>query len=185
MPNAAAATQPATKTMRQEQPIALKPGAFQGAEFARARFDAMMPSGIAFEEALKPSFWTNVVHLLSRNQLTNQPDRSGAFIDLGTEDHAFYAKLYVRAVGSNGLIVQCIGPSIDAKGRACPVDLATGLPWTGAQPVESDGFDIRWNLGKRGFDIIRKSDQQVIADGSNFKTREMALEWIEKTTKAV
>jgi hypothetical protein len=185
MSNVTTAAKPAEKPARAEKQHTAKPGSFRGAEFARVRIDHVMEAGVPFEEVFKPGYWTNVFNMLARNIATGQGDRAGAFIDCGTEDHAFYAKLYVRAVTATGLIVQCIGPTIHPKtGRAWPVDLSTGLPWTGGAPLESDMFDVKWNVGKRGFDIIRKSDNQVIADGGSFPTRELAAEWIRKTTKA-
>ena len=175
----------APKILRAEQPPTAKPGSFQSSEFARARFDHVMQAGVPFEACLTPGYWSNVFHILQRNVATNAPDRSGAFVDVGTQDHAFIAKLYVRAVTSGGLIVQCIGPGIEPKtGRACPIDLSTGLPWTGGAPLNSDQFEVKWNVGKRGFDIIRKSDLQIVADGGQFPTRELAAEWIAKTSKA-
>lgn len=181
-----AAVKTPEKKLRDEQILTLKPSAFKVADFARARFDAIMPSGLAFEEALKPSFWTNIVNLLKKNQLTSESDKTGAMIDLGTEDHAYYALLYVRAVLERGLIVQCIGPCSDPKtGKACPIDLGTGMPWIGHKPLKNDHFDLRWNVGKRGFDIVRADDLQIVADGASFPTREMAVQWIERTAKAV
>lgn len=166
-----------------EQSKILRPGNFQASEFARARFDAVMPADWEYEEALKPGFWANICHLLREKKVSGEPDRTGSLIDLSTEDHAFFATLYVRGVMQGGLIVQCIGPATHPKTcKACPVDLETGLPWTGRAPVRSDKFDLRWNTTKKGYDIVRLSDQQVVADGSNFKTREMALEWITKTS---
>ncbi len=168
-----------------KQPVMLKPGDFEESAYAFADCSARVPAGMPFEEVLRPGFWTNVVHLFQRNLAAGTPDRSGAIIHVRTEDHAYYAKLYVRAVLSRGLIVQCVGPLQDPKtGKACPVDLATGRPWSGPAPVKAEHFDIKWNVGKRGFDIIRKSDHQVVGDGSNFPIRELALEWIQKTTGA-
>lgn len=179
-----AAAKPDSNALR-TQPVTLKPGDFEESAYAYADCSARVPAGMPFEEVFRPGFWTNVVHLFQKNVAAGTPDRSGAIIHVRTEDHAYYAKLYVRAVLARGLIVQCVGPAIDQKtGRSCPVDLATGKPWTGSVPIKSDHFDIRWNVGKRGFDIIRKSDHQIVGDGSNFPTRELALEWIEKTTRA-
>lgn len=176
---------PIMSVKRTEMAKTLKPSRFQAAEYTRAMFDAVLPADLDFDEVLKPGYWSNVVHLLKRNPIANEPDRTGALIHIGTDDHAFYGLLYVRAVLERGLIVQCIGPCIDVKtGKACPADLSTGGPWKGRTPIESDQFDLKWNLGKRGFDIIRKSDLQVVADGGNFPTREAAVEWINKTAKA-
>jgi hypothetical protein len=184
MSNIATAVQPATKSLRQEQQHTAKPGSFQGSEYARASFDHVMQAGVPFEEVYKPGYWANISSKLARNLVVGQGDRTGAFIEVGTEDHAFYARLYVRAVLEAGLIVQCAGPQIDPKtGKSCPVDLSTGGAWGGGVELDSELFEVKWNVGKRGFDVIRKSDLQVVADGNNLKTRELAAEWIRKTSK--
>lgn len=181
----AASTAAPQKTLREVAPAMLKPGDFEESQYAFLDVSAKIPAGMPFEEVFRPTFWANVVHVFKKDIIANNPDRSGAIIHLRTEDHAFYAKLYVRAVLRNGLIVQCIGPSFDPKtGKACPVDLATGMPWGGMVDLDTDAFDLKWNSNRRGFDIIRKSDQQVVADGANFPTRELAVEWINKTARA-
>lgn len=183
------AAQPAApvtqKTMREQQPPTLKPSDFEESQYAFLDVSAKVPAGMPFEALLSPTYWTNVINIFKRDKIAGGADRAGAIIHVRTEDHAYYARLYVRAVLERGLIVQCIGPSLDHKtGKACPVDLATGLPWTGLTPIDVEGFELRWSAGKRGFDILRSSDQQVIADGSSFPTRERAIEWINKTARA-
>lgn len=172
------------KTLREEQPKVLRGSDLKVYGHGYERLTATIPAGWTLDDVLKPGFWTNVVHMFQKNQMTGGADRSGSIIELRTEDGAFYADLIVRAVLGRGLIVQCIGPSQDKTGKACPVDLSTGLPWAGGAALSSDQFDLKWNRDKRGFDIIRKADQQIVADGANFPTRELALEWISKTARA-
>jgi hypothetical protein len=74
----------------------------------------------------------------------------------------------VRAVGERGLIVQQIGET-------------TIL---GLKAVDSKAFTVRWNVGKRGFDIIRNSDSEIVGDASKFSTKEQAQSWINETTRA-
>lgn len=171
------------KTMREQQPPTLKPGDFEESQYAFLDVSAKVPAGMAFEEVFRPGFWGNVVHLFKRDVISGGNDRAGGIIHLRTEDHAYYAKLYVRAVLERGLIIQCIGPSINPEtGKACPIDLMTGLPWTGKQA--SDGhLEPKWNATKSGFDIVRKADLQIVADGAKFPTLEHANEWIEKTSR--
>lgn len=182
MSQAVVADQPKTRqSLRKEQPKLLRPSDLQELEFAYANMSARVPTGVTFEEVLKPGFWANVVKLFQKNTTSGQPDRSGAIIHVRTEDHAYYAQIYVRAVLERGLIVVCIGPSRDPKSNeACPIDLETGSAWTGRKDLNSKEFEAKWNVGKRGFDIIRTEDQQVVADGMNIKTREAALEMLNK-----
>lgn len=176
---------PKEKIHRQDKPWTIKPSEFKPSEYAYADFSATIPSDCPFEEVLKSGFWSNVLHLVRSNTTTNEPDKTGATIQIRTQDHSYYALLYIRATMANGVIVKCIGPTINFEtGELCPVDLQTGLPWEGRPEVRTDAFDIRWNVGKKGFDVVRRADQQVVADGKNLPVREMAEEWIEKATKA-
>ena len=167
------------QTLREAQAHKLKSSSFKVSEFARARFDAMLPADWDYEDALNPSFWSYIASTLGKNHYTNGQDLTGAFIDLATEDHAFYAHLYVRKIlKEGGLIVQCIGPSVDPHtGKAMPIDLATGGPWAGRK------FAIVWNADKRGFDVVRKADGEVVADGAQFHTAELAIAWAVAAAK--
>jgi hypothetical protein len=172
------------ETSLRDIPPTLKISELEEAEYAFAHMSARVPAGVDFAEVIKPGFWMNVVSTFKKNQMANSPDKAGATIAVRTEDHAYYALLYVRAVLEGGLIVQCIGPSYDKSGKPCPIDLQTGAPWGGEKPQVSEYFEMKWNKGKNGFDIVRKSDNQVIGDGAAFKTRESAMEFITKMTKA-
>lgn len=168
MAEPATATAPVKPTIpSREGPRSLAPKNFQSSEFAYARFSATLPAGWTLEDALRPEFWANVCHVLQSPPVTREPDKSGAIIELRAEDHSFYAELYVRAVKKRGLDVAVLREPV----------------YLGQQKVESDKFEIKWNVGKRGFDIIRKSDRETVADGGTIKTREAAQEWIDKTVK--
>ena len=127
-----------------------------------------LPVGWTLEDAFKPECWVQVCHLLQREAATNTPDRAGAIIRLRTYDHAFYAELYVRAVQERGLLVGVLREPVYFGPREVP---------------DTTKFEARWNVGKRGFDIIRKSDREIVADGTKIKTREMAQEWIDKSLR--
>lgn len=138
-----------------------------------ARVALTLPVGVAFDDLLRPEAWAQVAYRFHKNPNTNEPDRRGTIITVRTVDHAFYAELYVRGVGERDLTVECIGPA---------VNLQTGQPapkFFGPQGmVEAGRYDVRWNVGKRGFDVIRRSDREVVAGGEKFQTREAALQWI-------
>jgi hypothetical protein len=168
MSELAVATDPTKKIELAEPPHVLKETSLQSSEFAYARMSATLPVGWTLEDALKPEFWVRVVHKFQKTPVTGEPDKTGAIIELRTVDHAFYAQLYVRAVQEKGLIVQLIGEP----------------QYFGSVTVESNGFDIRWNVGKRGYDIIRKTDREIVGDGAKFPTKELANEWIAKTMRA-
>ena len=153
---------------QKESPRALKRTAFQSSEFAYANLSATLPVDWTVEDALKPEFWVHAADMLQKTPVTNEPDKAGAIIELRTVDHAFYARLYVRAAQERGLIVQLLGEPV----------------YFGLKSVESASFETRWNVGKRGYDVIRKSDREIVVDGSKIPTKEAAQDWIDKTLKA-
>ncbi len=99
----------------------------------------MIKAGWELEDVLKPEFWSFIAPNLQANPSASvMQDRIGTVIHVHTEDHAYYALLYVNALArnsqgqANALKVTCIGPCVDpATGRACAVDVNTGLPWKG------------------------------------------------------
>ena len=103
MSDVAVATTPSMP--QREQPYAIPMRDFKEAIYANARFSAYLPVGVKYEDALKPEFWAQVCHLLHKTPLTNEPDRAGAIIELRSQDHEFYAELYVKAVQERGLVV--------------------------------------------------------------------------------
>lgn len=135
--------------------------------YTYAEIDVTQPIGHSVEDALRPEYWVHHAGKLKARAFTGEADRAGAIIRLRTDDHAYFAQLYVRAVQDRGLVVQLMGE---------PVVL-------GARVAESASFEVKWNVGKRGFDIIRKSDREIVGDGSKFPTRELAQEWIDKTMR--
>jgi hypothetical protein len=169
--SAAATVAPATPvvppTPVPEPSKVLKLSAFQACEYAYAVFSAVLPVGWTVEDALKPEFWVNVAHRFARNPASGEPDKAGSIIELRTVDHAFYARLYVRAVQERSLVVDLIGE----------------VQYFGPKALASAAYEARWDNAKHGFDIVRLSDREIVGDGSKLKTREQANAWIE-TMKA-
>ena len=135
-------------------------------EFKYARFTHTMPVGWDFRECLRPEYWVNVCYLLQKNPRSNEPDKAGAIIEVRTEDHEWYAELYVRAVQAQGLVVSVLR----APERVAPVEKANG---TGP-------YEKRWNVGKGGYDVIRTLDGAFVGDGKQLKTKEAAQDFIDK-----
>lgn len=134
--------------------------------FAFTRASLVLPLGWEIDDCLKPEFWMNVSHWFKSDPATGSIDRAGTIIEVRTEDHAFYAELYVRAVRGNVLDVAVLTKPIQFG-------------------VKSEGtpeYKLRWNLGHRGFDIIRASDNVIVESGAKFPTKELALKWIEEVT---
>jgi hypothetical protein len=138
---------------------------FVMAEYAYGHFSVTLPVGWKFDDTLKPEFWANVAHILDRPQGTNDPVKTGTIIDIRTEDHAFFGQLYVRAVRKQALDVAVLREPV----------------YFGPQgDISDDGFDVRWNVGAKGFDIVRKGDGAIVGKASDFKKKEDAVAWIAR-----
>lgn len=99
---------------------------------------ATAPAGMSFAEVMLPVAWNNVSGLVAKDPLNtrNERDGVGCVIILDTADNSFHAWLRVNKVVRDhlnnpcGFDLVCIGPTIDVKtGKACPIDVKTGLPW--------------------------------------------------------
>lgn len=156
------------QTRREEELKRVKPTSLQMSEHAFARYSVVLPVGWTLEEVLTPEVWAHVAHKFEKTKLTNEPDRSGAIIEIRTEDHAFYAELYVRAVRKMALDVDVI--QFKAIG---PKD---------EKPVSGD-YKPRWNVGAGGYDIIRHADGAIVGRASDFKLKEDALNYIRDVLK--
>lgn len=137
-------------------------------ETARAQFDITLPVGVPFEAALKPEFWSNVAHLFAK-QPGDIRDRTGSVIGIGSADHAFYGQVYVRAVRQQALVVETLMQPV----------------YFGPRDVKDNAsYKTRWNVGAKGFDIIRLSDSEIVGHAKDFRIREDALAYIEDVLKS-
>jgi hypothetical protein len=149
-------------------PASLERFSVRADSYAYAGVDVTMPVGHTIEDALKSEYWALHAHKMLKPQFSSGPDWAGAVIYLRTDDHALYCQLYVRAVKQGGLDVAIIG----TPARFGPEVLSTG------------GYEHRWNVGKRGYDIIRKSDRSIVADGRDVRTRDDVQKWIDESRKS-
>ena len=76
----------------------------------------------------------------------------------------------MRAVQKNSLVVSLLKSDQD------------GIAWVGVQKKLDDTspFEVRWNVGKRGYDVLRKSDKQIVGEAARLKTKEQAFAWIDE-----
>lgn len=135
--------------------------------YAYAEIDVTQPVGHTVEDALRPEYWVHHAHKLKARVLTGEADRTGAIIRARTDDHAHFATFYVRAVDDRGLRVQLLNKTV-----------------LGVEGKTHKGYERQWNVGKRGYDIIRQSDRQIVADASRIKTKEDVEAWIAEAQKA-
>lgn len=164
----AAAVQDSTRNMKlqaRERDTKILQKDFLQASFAYNRWSVTLPFGISFKETLVPEFWANVAHLLAPNKTTGQPARVGDVIEVRTIDGSMYGELYVRAVRTESLIVSVIKEPVYFN-----VDKMN--------PTAPNSMKVRFNVGKRKYEVTRKSDGVVVGDG--FDLKENAVDFIEK-----
>ena len=124
---------------------------------ASATFTVIMPDGFTVEDMLQPMFWSHVARKFN--------PKFHYFIDVLNDEHTIYARLYVRAVQENQMIVEQIGETQHFG----PTNVAA-----------IGNLQPRWNVGRRGWDIVRSNDGEVVQEGSKFAVKEQALAWIDE-----
>ena len=182
-PVAAPPTGVRAQKLREAQVRKIAPGRMKPFGHYSEPQQVVIPADWDMEDVLNPECWAFIAPNMQANtQASVMSDRLGTLIEVRTEDHAFFAQLYVNGLKrnnqgqANAMVVTCIGPCWDAETDKCyPVDVRTGRRWTGRT------YDIAWNATKRGFDVVRKANGEVVADGAQFQTREAALAWIAAT----
>lgn len=120
-----------------------------------------------FEECLAPEYWANVAHFYAPDPGNHRPSRVGSIIEIRRDDHAFYAKLYIRNATQNTLLVEV---THDGYPKYFGKDVK--------QTVE--GYKRKWDVGKRGFNVIRLSDGAIVGKAEDIRTKEDAVAFINK-----
>lgn len=126
-----------------------------------------VPEGYTLEDCLTDEFWGNVLHYFKGNDFQQKKPRSGDIIEVRTDDNAWYAELYLLGVANETLKLKVLNYH----------------NLTQRVEDEKSSYQLRWNLNKRGFDVIRKSDRTVVQPAENLPTKDMAVAWIEEYTK--
>jgi hypothetical protein len=109
-------------------------------------FDIMavrVPDNFRYEDLLIPEAWEHVSRWVAGDSIQSTVDRVGTIII--AQSSRWLAHLRIQAVtrnavdAPNGIKVLCVGPQRDADGRCCPVDVETGLAWTGLKHTSQAG----------------------------------------------
>jgi hypothetical protein len=129
-------------------------------EQRRTTYDASIPSGIAYEEILKPEFWAHVAQKLA----------PGDFIIAESEDGTFLAELYVRNRGHNWATVFPL--------RHHNFDELSSV---GDEAIP--GFEIMWKGRVQKHVVVRKADGQIMASGMSLKQE--AVAWLADYAKSL
>lgn len=107
---------------------------------------ALLPGEWDFEDVLNPDFWVHHAKTLQNIGAPTDglPQGIGCTFEILPKDLAFYGQVMVKGLRKNvhgeadGVYVICIGPLQDENGKACPIDLKTGLPWKGRKKPDAD-----------------------------------------------
>lgn len=141
------------------------PGYFGAASFGFNRWTAILEEGQTIEDALKDTFWGHVADKVKGFDKT-KPAGKGDIIEVRSFDLADYCELYIVAVSNGALSVRLMRMDKAVE----PVAIAEDSP-----------LDIKWNVGKRAYDVIRKEGREVVSSGH--QTKQAAAGWIADTLK--
>lgn len=163
------------RATKKKSAYVLMPKDLAMAEFVTPTMTITVPYGTPFESILKPEFWVNVRSKFARNAVSGQMEKSGSSIIVRTVDMAYHADLIVLAVVEGGMIVECVGPVHDKHGNGQPYYIGP------RGDLSDDRHTVNWNNQKRGFDIIRKSDRQIVGQAVAIRTRSQVLDWLRNS----
>src|SRR3990167_9066731 len=94
---------PVAQTLRQALPRKFKPSNLQEMGQDYSILTVTAPADWSFEDVLAPIAWANVFGLVARDALNTRRDKIGSLIEVRSEDHAYYAVLYIVQVLKDGL----------------------------------------------------------------------------------
>ena len=134
----------------------------------------MVPEDVSVQDLLEPEYWASVAHLLKVDVQSGRQDGRGTIIRCVAFDFSWEVELFVRVVQEHGLLVAVRKPNAD------------GVIKYGLQAVsdKTESYKTQWELKHRGWNIIRESDGQIVAEAKNIQSKEAAQEWIDNATKA-
>lgn len=131
---------------------------FQSAEFTRHIWVVTPEHGTAFEDVLKPEYWS---HVSAKMRPTDR-------IEVNAEDGSYFAELIIIAAGRQWAKVSVL--------RKVDLERAT----------EGNGdaqFEVKWGGPHHKYRVIRLSDGHVIKD--SFPDKEEANKYIAQHIKTL
>jgi hypothetical protein len=126
------------------------------------RVEYWMKPTHSFSDLLEPEYWAFVAHRFQK-PLDNAGTYAGSIIEVRPYDMRFYARLFVRAVLKTGLIVSVLEHTE-----------------VGLQELTSEAIEVIWDTTVQGYDIIRKSDREVVGRAKDFKTLDQVQAWADR-----
>lgn len=146
---------PAANVTKLPPAYKILPERFKEISFGHTTWSATLMEGMTLEHAVNPIFWSHVASQI----------KAGDIIQVRTYDHSLFAEFYVRA-GAPEVLVHLM--------RAHKIGADVELP---------ADFNIKWNVGARGYDVFR--GKQLLKDGRNLPTKEQAVAWLDAHRKTM
>ena len=138
------------KEEKQPSKRKILPARFKAEAQVANDWSAVVEAGTAFDQVKDdPAFWSHVQRFV----------RVGDIIHVRADDGAYYARLYVRATGAQGLTVEVLEYHDFSKLKTVSDDDAE--------------FDVEWAGPHHKFRIVRKADKAVVQSG--FDTKPAAI----------
>jgi hypothetical protein len=139
---------------------------FALAEFKSRRWRAELTEDQIVEDTADPTFWRHQADKIMGHDVLNAKGR-GDILEVFKPDTSEYVELLVTEIGKGFVKTRLISHSK-------PDDVAV---------PDASPLTTKWNVGKRAHEVVRKSDNAVMAGG--FQSKGSALEWIERHVKAM
>jgi hypothetical protein len=143
-----------------------KKDSFQVSSFMTNRWAAILDEDMTLEDALEPTFWAHKADQISGSNKAS-PKGIGDIIEVRNFDRSEYAELLVREVGPGFVkvkVLRSFGDDAPTLAADCPLQFT-------------------WNVGRRSYDVTRKTDKSVVSQGH--PTKDAAVRWIASHLKAM
>ena len=134
------------------------------AEYKFKRWSVELDETHTLEHALDPTFYANQVDKIMGH---DKARGRGDIIEIRKIDSGLYAEAVIVEIGVGYAKVELI-----RKAEPTVPEIAPNSPLT-----------AKWNPGRKEFDVIRKSDAQMMKQG--FQTKAAAAIWIDQHIKAM
>ena len=127
------------------------------AEFKRNVWHLQLEENESFDDAQNGSSWSNLVaKIVGHDKIRGVGDR----IEIWKPDTGAFGEMIINEIGP-GYVRASFIRAYEPK----PVEIEDSVP-----------FVIRWNVGKRKHEVLRRADNQVMA--GDFQSKAKAAEWI-------
>ena len=156
---------------RQAEPFKIKQSWCRDPGQRWLQHEIQVPFDTKFEDLLRPEAWALLSAQFMGDALTGIKEGIGSTLLVKTEDMAWEAKFTILFAAKERMEVVCNGPCFDENGDGQPF-------YFQKEEIESDRYNVSWDPGNRGYNIVRKSDNAIVAQAKDVRTRHMAAAWL-------